>query len=151
MLDDPKAAFLKTTAERLILCSGKIFVDLIESKFREANEETAIARIEQLYPFPASEIKSLIKSYTRVEEVIWVQEEPQNMGAWNYVRPLLADILGDKLNLRYIGRSPNASPAEGSMALHASHHMEVIENAFRSGLAKEGAAQVKAANTLLNS
>ncbi len=151
VLDDPNASVLRNTAERLLLCSGKIFVDLVESKFREANEDTAIVRLEQLYPFPAEEIRATLKSYNKLEEIIWVQEEPQNMGAWNYVRPLLAEILGSKFKVRYIGRTPNASPAEGSTALHAAHHAEVIEAAFRSDLAKEGSAQVKAANTLLNS
>ncbi len=151
VLDDPNAAHLRDTAERLLLCSGKIFVDLVESHFREPNEETAIIRIEQLYPFPADEVRAVLKNYRKVEEIMWVQEEPQNMGAWNYVRPLLADLLGSRYPVRYIGRMANASPSEGSTALHAAHHAEIIESAFKSGLSKEGSAQVKAANSLLNS
>ncbi len=151
VLDDPKSSSLRNTAERLLLCSGKIFVDLSESKFRVSNEETAIVRIEQLYPFPAEELRSTLKGYRKAEEIIWVQEEPQNMGAWNYVRPLLADLLGTRFPVRYVGRTPNASPAEGSTALHSAHHAEIIENAFRSDISREASAQVKAANSLLNS
>ena len=73
------------------------------------------------------------------------------MGAWNYIRPLLEDLIGERFPLQYVGRTPNASPAEGSTALHAAHHYELIENAFRSGFTKEGSAQVKAAKSLLNS
>ncbi len=151
VLDDPNGQRLRSTSERLVLCSGKIFVDLLSSKFRESNEETALLRIEQLYPFPAEEIKAILKSYKKVEEVFWVQEEPENMGAWNFVRPLLEEVLGNRLSLKYVGRMPNASPAEGSTSLHAAHHTEVIEKAFGENLAKQGSAQVKAARSLLNS
>lgn len=151
VLDDPNASQLRSTAERILLCSGKVFVDLVESKYRGSSEETSIVRIEQLYPFPAEEIKALLQNYKKAIEIIWVQEEPQNMGAWNYIRPLLENLSGGRFPLRYVGRTPNASPAEGSTALHAAHHSELIENAFRSGFAKEDSAQVKAAKSLLNS
>ncbi len=151
VLDDPDSSTLKNTAERLLLCSGKIFVDLVDSKYREGNHETAIIRIEQLYPFPSDEVSAVISSYKKVEEVVWVQEEPENMGAWNFIRPRLENILGDDVPLGYVGRTPNASPAEGSTALHSAHHAIVIETAFKGGPVKEGAAQVKAAKSLLNS
>lgn len=151
VLDDPNSAQLRVTAERVVLCSGKIFVDLVDSKFRESNEETALVRIEQLYPFPAEEIRNVMKSYKKAEEVLWVQEEPRNMGAWSYIRPLLEEVLEGRLPLKYVGRTPNASPAEGSTALHTAHHAEIIEQAFGGNMAREGSAQVKAAKSLLNS
>ncbi len=136
IIDDPKP--LHESAQRLILCSGKIFVDLIDSKFRQQNEETAIIRIEQLYPFPANELKALVKSYVQAKELVWVQEEPQNMGAWNFSMPLLKELFGQvdspgksRMSVRFIGRTSNASPSEGSTALHIVHQSQVIENAFK--------------------
>jgi 2-oxoglutarate dehydrogenase E1 component len=129
VIDDAKP--LHETARRLILCSGKIFVDLIDSKYRQQSDETAIIRIEQLYPFPEDELKLIIKSYTNAEEILWVQEGPQNMGAWNFVMPILKDLFVDKLPIRFVGRTANASPAEGSTALHVIHQSEIVEKAFK--------------------
>ncbi|HUI30440.1 MAG TPA: 2-oxoglutarate dehydrogenase E1 component [Candidatus Acidoferrales bacterium] len=135
VIDDPKP--LHETARRLILCSGKIFVDLIDSKYRQQNEETAIIRIEQLYPFPAGELKTLVMNYENAKELIWVQEGPQNMGAWNFIMPLLKDLFpgygtgGSRIQIRYAGRPANASPSEGSTTLHIMHQNEIIEQAFK--------------------
>jgi len=113
---------------RLVLCSGKIFVDLVMSGRR--TEEVAIVRIEQLYPFPEAELSAVLERYRQVEEVCWVQEEPQNMGSWSFVRPILQAMLGGR-PLEYVGRPPNASPAEGSAARHAATQARLIEQALR--------------------
>lgn len=131
VIDDPKSDSLTKTAERLILCSGKIFVDLIDSTYRQSNESNAIIRIEQLYPFPAEELEDLLTNYQGIKELRWVQEEPLNMGAWTYVQPRLIELAGDEVRVTCVGREANASPAEGSTALHAAHHAELVSRAFK--------------------
>ncbi len=118
------------------MCSGKVFVDLIDSKFRQQNEETAIIRVEQLYPFPEAELKALVKTYANVEEIVWVQEEPENMGAGSFTMPILTSLFGSKLSIKCVGRPANASPAEGSTPLHIMHQSEVVEKAFKGDASK---------------
>ncbi|MDR7415049.1 MAG: 2-oxoglutarate dehydrogenase E1 component [Armatimonadota bacterium] len=101
---------------RLLLCTGKIFVDLATSGRK--GQEVAIVRLEQLYPPPEEELAAVLERYRGAEEIYWVQEEPQNMGAWGFLRPILESLLGGR-PLRYVGRPPSPSPAEGSRALHA--------------------------------
>ncbi|MGO9482234.1 MAG: thiamine pyrophosphate-dependent enzyme, partial [Candidatus Kryptoniota bacterium] len=132
VINDPKSASLAETAERLVLCSGKIFVDLIDSRYRKSDESSPIIRIEQLYPFPADELKAAANSYAKIREIVWVQEEPENMGAWNFVRTLLEELFGNHIKVDHISRKPNASPAEGSTALHISHQAEIIDKVFKS-------------------
>ncbi|MCL4538948.1 MAG: hypothetical protein M1378_04995, partial [Bacteroidetes bacterium] len=88
-------------------------------------------RIEQLYPFPAEELKDAVKGYKKFREIVWVQEEPENMGAWSYVRPRLQELFGTEFPISYIGRTPNASPADGSTTLHIAHQKEIIERVYR--------------------
>ncbi len=138
VINDPEAISLEATAHRVILCSGKIFVDLIDSAYRQSDETTAIIRVEQLYPFPADELQSLLKRYKRKDEIIWVQEEPENMGAWKFVSPILAGMVGPDISLSHVSRIANASPAEGSIALHAAQQAEVVRQAFAAGDGKDG-------------
>jgi 2-oxoglutarate dehydrogenase E1 component len=116
--------------QRLILCSGKVYIDLIANEKRQAASQIAIVRIEQLYPFPYKDVQEILDRYSHVSEVVWVQEEAQNMGAWDHVKPLLEEVLGGKLPLRYIGRPRRASPAEGSAAWHQSNQAAIIEKAL---------------------
>lgn len=116
---------------RLIFCSGKVAIDLAGSAAREAADWVAIARLEQLYPFPAEEAAQVIASYPTLREVIWLQEEPRNMGAWSYVALRFADVLkGRGLPLRYLGRQPRASTAEGSADVHTMEQTRIVEAAF---------------------
>ncbi len=131
VLDDPDAASLRKNAERLVLCSGKIFVDLIDSEFRASYDRVAVVRVEQLYPFPEEELKEIVYGYTNLAEIVWTQEEPQNMGAWRYVRPRLQELFGNRLPIKYAGRTPNASPAEGSTTLHIAHQREIVSDVYR--------------------
>jgi 2-oxoglutarate dehydrogenase E1 component len=117
-----------TLVRRLVLCTGKIYVDLVSTENR--SPEIAIARVEQLAPFPISEIHNLIETYPRLEELVWVQEEPENMGAWQFARPFLAEISAERLALSYIARTRSASPAEGSNNLHAHNQHRLIEQAL---------------------
>jgi 2-oxoglutarate dehydrogenase E1 component len=125
---------------RLILCSGKVYVDLVLNEKRQASESIAIVRVEQLYPFPTDELQAVLKRYSNLNEVIWLQEEAQNMGAWEYARPLLQELLqelrGDSLPLHYIGRPRRASPSEGSATWHQSNQAAIIAQALEVSKAK---------------
>ena len=130
VMDDSDLPGKRNDVTNLILCSGRVYVDLVSSNLRKQNADDAIARVEQLYPFPRQELEELIGSYTALERVIWVQEEPLNMGAWNYLRPRLREVVGDKLSLHYVGRPASSSPAEGSSTLYRINQQALIEQAF---------------------
>jgi len=115
---------------RLALCSGKIHVDLATAEARRDNQSVALTRVEQLYPFPTDQIRGILDRYPKLREVCWVQEEPENMGAWEFVRPLLEQIIDGRWPLRYIGRVRNSSPSEGSSAWHAANQRAIIEQVF---------------------
>jgi len=115
---------------RLIFCSGKVYVDLVTSDFRNRNKSVAIARVEQYYPLPVNEIEKILVKYTKLKEVVWLQEEPENMGAWTYMHPKLRKILTKGLSLSYIGRRSYSSPAEGSASRHKINQDTLIEQAF---------------------
>jgi 2-oxoglutarate dehydrogenase E1 component len=117
--------------ERLILCSGKVFTELAGSEYREEAVDTAIARIELLYPFPEDQIKDLITGYPNLREILWVQEEPQNMGAWTFVEPRLRALAGE-LPLQYVGKPSRPSPAQGSAKFHRQEHAGIVRDAFES-------------------
>jgi 2-oxoglutarate dehydrogenase E1 component len=130
VIDDETAAAQAATVRRLVMCSGKIYVDLVSSDQRKAQTDVAIARVEQLYPFPIDQIRELLERYPRVHDVCWVQEEPENMGAWDFVRPLLDQLIDGRWPLKYIGRVRNSSPSEGSAAWHAANQRLIVEQAF---------------------
>jgi 2-oxoglutarate dehydrogenase E1 component len=126
VIDDGNARAHPENVRRLILCSGKIYVDLVTSELYGSNPEVAILRIEQLYPFPSAELQAAFEAYPKVEEVMWVQEEPKNMGAWSFAKSRLNEIISGRWPLRYIGRIQNSSPAEGSSAWHAVNQQAII-------------------------
>ena len=117
---------------RIAFCSGKVAVDLLTSERRKENPHVAIVRVEQLYPFPDEAVRAIIERYSNVREVCWVQEEPENMGAWEFARPLLESIVGGKQPLRYIGRSRNSSPSEGSSSWHAANQRAIVDQVFEA-------------------
>jgi 2-oxoglutarate dehydrogenase E1 component len=116
---------------RVVLCSGKIYFELLISRRERDLTSIAIARMEQLYPFPAAELRSVLDRYPAATEIYWVQEEPQNMGAWRFISERLDPILGDGRQLRYVGREAAASPAVGSYKLHQEEQNQVINQALR--------------------
>jgi len=130
VMDDSGLPGKRKDVKNLLLCSGRIYIDLVTNDLRKENTDDAIARVEQLYPFPKQELDELIRSYPALERVIWVQEEPLNMGAWNYLRPRLRELLGDKQSLHYVGRPESSSPAEGSTTLYRINQQALIEQAF---------------------
>jgi len=122
----------KKSINRLVICSGKVYYDLM--KFREENEisDVAIGRLEQLYPFPDSDIEDWFNKYKHAEEIIWCQEEPQNMGAWRYVSIRLQKYLQKNQNLTYVGRQASASPAAGQKKIHEAEQERLVSDALRS-------------------
>jgi 2-oxoglutarate dehydrogenase E1 component len=125
IIDDP-AAPKKT--ERLILCSGKVYYDLVDYRAKNKITDTAIVRVEQLYPLHRDALSKLSDAYGHSARLIWAQEESQNMGAWSYIAPQLEEIFGRKPT--YAGRGASASPAVGNLALHRLELTAFLNEAF---------------------
>lgn len=115
--------------KRVVLCAGKVFYDLDAKRRESGTDATAIIRLEQFYPFPQSALKSVIDSYSADAEIVWVQEEPKNMGAWGFLSPRIDDLLNGR-SVRYIGRAASASPATGSYAIHNLEQAKIIAEAI---------------------
>jgi 2-oxoglutarate dehydrogenase E1 component len=115
---------------RLVLCSGKVYYDLIDARTQNNPENVAIIRIEQLYPFPAQEFKKELAKYSNLDTLVWCQEEPKNQGAWYQTRHNFVNFIHDKIDLIYCGRPPSASPAVGNLAKHIKQQKEVVETAL---------------------
>jgi 2-oxoglutarate dehydrogenase E1 component len=105
-------------------------VDLISSDHPNERKAVAIVRVEQLYPLRSEVLLPIFAGYPNLEDVVWVQEEPENMGAWPYMHPRLLELIEGRWPLHYVGRRANASPAEGSAAWHAIRQDAIIEQAF---------------------
>jgi 2-oxoglutarate decarboxylase len=116
--------------KRLLLCTGKIYYDIIGNPLRAETPEVAIGRVELLYPFPEEEILALIKSYPKLEEVVWVQEEPRNMGSRAHMSPRLQQILPDTLSFGYVGRPERAASGEGYPAAHSREQNRIVVTAL---------------------
>ena len=122
-------------ARRVIVCSGKVYYDLLAYRRESKIDDVAIVRLEQQYPFPHADFKSEIARYAKAKEVVWCQEEPQNQGAWYRLRAYLrADILDSQV-LAYAGRSISASTAVGYASKHNAEQKQLIEDAFATKLA----------------
>jgi 2-oxoglutarate dehydrogenase E1 component len=130
VLDDEEAAGRAKNVKRLVLCSGKVYVDLITSELRKSAVEVAIGRLEQLYPFPKVALAEVLSRYPSLRDVVWLQEEPENMGAWEFLRSMLEETIGDRWPLHYVGRARSASPSEGSAAWHQLNQKVLIERTF---------------------
>lgn len=116
--------------DRVVLCAGKIYYDLLEKRREEKLNNIAVIRIEQLYPFPDETCRAILKSYHRAKEIIWCQEEPQNQGAWTTMQPLITSLLGNDQILSYAGRSAAASPAAGYHSVHEKEQEELVAQAL---------------------
>jgi 2-oxoglutarate dehydrogenase E1 component len=115
---------------RLVLSSGKVYYDLLASPLRAENPNVALGRVELLYPFPQGEILQLIESYPKLEEVIWTQEEPRNMGARAFMSPRLLQILPENLSFGYVGRPERAASGEGYPIAHATEQARIVRTAL---------------------
>ena len=132
-IDDPKVIDAKEV-DRVLLCSGKIYYELLEKKESEGFDNVAIVRIEQFYPTPKIQDKKLAEKYGHVKEWKWVQEEPQNMGGWYYMRARLDPVRRD---IDFISRKKSASPAHGSMKMELKYQENIINRAFEGITAKK--------------
>jgi multifunctional 2-oxoglutarate metabolism enzyme len=136
VIDDPRFGSASATARprekvtKLVLCSGKIYYDIAGHEERDAAGHIAVARVEQLYPFPEAELVELMTSYPALERVVWVQEEPRNMGARAFMRRRMAKILPDRVSYDYVGRQLRASPGEGYSAAHKSEQARIVRVAL---------------------
>jgi 2-oxoglutarate dehydrogenase E1 component len=127
----PESEELDTAkVERLVLCSGKVYYDLLEARQVHGLGNVAIARIEQLYPFPLEQYAALIDEYRHVNDIVWCQEEPQNQGAWYQIRHRLQEPLADHQNLYYAGRAGAAAPASGIFKVHLQQQQALVEAAL---------------------
>jgi len=126
-MDDKQAK----KAKRLILCSGKVYWDLVSSEYYEKSAgDIAIARVEQLYPIPTVMISKVLSRYPKLKEVVWIQEEPETMGAWMFMFPFFRKLIDGRFLLHYMGRKRNSSPAEGSLSMHRVNQQALVQQAF---------------------
>jgi 2-oxoglutarate dehydrogenase E1 component len=127
----PESKALKADkVKRLVVCSGKVYYDLAKKREELKQEDTAIIRVEQLYPFPHKAFSTELKKYPNVTEIVWTQDEPQNQGAWFYVQHYIHENMLDGQKLAYSGRAASASPAVGYSHLHQEQQKALVEGAF---------------------
>jgi multifunctional 2-oxoglutarate metabolism enzyme len=131
VLDDPRATGRKEQVRRLVLCSGKLYYDLDSHERRAEADSVAIARVELLYPFARDQIAELISTFPNLEEVVWAQEEPKNMGAWSVMARRLPELVPEGCELCYVGRPQRSSPSEGYPAAHRSEQERIVLTTLR--------------------
>jgi 2-oxoglutarate dehydrogenase E1 component len=122
-----------SSVTRLVLCSGKVYYDIAGHDLRSSASGVAVARVELLYPFPLEAVARLIQSYPALREVVWAQEEPQNMGAWRSLRHRLEEAAArapEVEGVTYVGRSWRASPSEGYPTLHHREQDRIVRAAL---------------------
>lgn len=136
VVEQPQLGSAAEKVKRLVLTTGKMAIDLaveIEtSKEKQNLEEIHIVRIEQLYPFPKENVENIINRYPNLKEIIWVQEEPKNMGAWHYIAPTLFELAAGSLTVGYIGRQYRSSTAGGDSLVHKKEQERIIEQALNA-------------------
>ncbi|MGH7700730.1 MAG: multifunctional oxoglutarate decarboxylase/oxoglutarate dehydrogenase thiamine pyrophosphate-binding subunit/dihydrolipoyllysine-residue succinyltransferase subunit [Gemmatimonadales bacterium] len=131
VLDDGAAEGMRDRVTRLVLCSGKVYYDLLASDRRATSPHVAIGRVELLYPFPAADLKALVERYPKLTDVVWVQEEPRNLGARKFVLPKLREqVVSDGVAVRDVSRPERSSPAEGYPAAHQAEQARIVREAF---------------------
>jgi 2-oxoglutarate dehydrogenase E1 component len=113
----------------------------VGSEAREEDDVTAVARIELLYPFPNEDVRAVIDGYPNLQEMVWVQEEPKNMGAWAFMEPRLRELVDGALPIRYVGKPARPSPAQGSAAFHKREHADIVRAAFKEAEKSEQARE----------
>jgi len=133
VLEQPGLGQSPKKVERLVLCSGKVAIDLDEALDKQKGEDHSwihIARVEQLYPFPKEEISRIMQKFPNLKEILWVQEEPQNMGSWSFMEPRIREIAPSGVEVRYNGRPERSSPATGYQDVHAYEQQTIISFAL---------------------
>ncbi len=135
MLADPSRPEA-AQVQRLLLCTGKVAYDLVAARAKTQDASVAIVRVEQLYPFPAEQLRAELARYPRLQELTWVQEEPKNMGAWTFMSPHLTELAAStkqQIAIRYVGLEASASPATGFQKTHELEQTLVVEEAMSRG------------------
>jgi 2-oxoglutarate dehydrogenase E1 component len=134
----------KSEVTRLLICSGKVYFDLLEARRLKKLANVAIARLEQLYPFPSADLKAVIDSYANLREVIWVQEEPKNQGGWYFMqsRGTMLGCLSERHAFGYAGRFYSASPATGHIKLHLEQQKTLVNEALLNRIEISGKAPI---------
>ncbi|KAB2333238.1 2-oxoglutarate dehydrogenase E1 component [Cytobacillus depressus] len=131
VLEQPGLGLEADKVTRLIMASGKMTIDLAENlKNIENKDWFHIVRLEEIYPFPMEAIKDIIQRYPNLKEIVWVQEEPKNMGAWTFVEPRLKELGGQNIEVSYAGRRRRSSPSEGDPVIHKHEQARIIEEAL---------------------
>jgi 2-oxoglutarate dehydrogenase E1 component len=145
VIDDPQLGQDDVGAKRVrrvVLCSGKVAVDLLTHPKRDEHLDVAVCRVEQLYPVPEAALRRVFERYKGAAEVVWVQEEPENMGAWEFMRAPLLALVGDR-PLSVLARPRSSSPAEGSAARHTQNQEELIAQAWTVSASRTAPARKK--------
>jgi 2-oxoglutarate dehydrogenase E1 component len=132
IIPDADAAARAADIRRILVCSGKVYTDLVAAEQRQTRPDVAICRLEQLYPVPMRDFRAVLDSYPNADDVVWVQEEPENMGAWEFIRPHLTEVASGR-PVRRVARPRSASPAEGSAARHALNQQALVNQAYGTG------------------
>ncbi|MBI2684418.1 MAG: multifunctional oxoglutarate decarboxylase/oxoglutarate dehydrogenase thiamine pyrophosphate-binding subunit/dihydrolipoyllysine-residue succinyltransferase subunit [Actinobacteria bacterium] len=133
VIDDPTGRPRRDRVHRMLLCTGKVFHELDAHAAREAADDLVLVRIEMLAPFPHEAVRAVIERYPNITEVSWVQEEPKNMGAWDYIARGLRVLMPEGVELGYVGRPPRASPSEGWPQAHQEEQQRLLDAAFAVG------------------
>ncbi len=120
----------KKKATRLVFCTGKFYYDLLTSEHREQYPHVALVRVEQLYPFPVDDLQAVVNNYPKLKQIVWAQEEPKNMGGWDFMNYRLKKLVGRVLPVNYVGRRRSSSPAEGSKTAHNVNQDLITNYAF---------------------
>jgi len=143
VIDDGAALKRADSIRRLLVCTGKVAVELLSHGKRAQAEDVAIVRLEMLYPFPEDELQKVFANYPHVREVVWVQEEPRNMGAWNYISSRLSALVGPHMEVRVIARPERASPASGFIDLFMAEQEQLLTKALSSSIKERGESHAR--------
>jgi 2-oxoglutarate decarboxylase len=129
-LIDDAAITDREAVTKIVLCSGKVYYDLADARGKSENRSVAVVRLEQFYPFPLRSIREVLAKYPNAKQLVWAQEEPQNMGGWTFIQDRLKNLLPACERPQYVGRSASASPATGSYSIHQKEQAELVSEAL---------------------
>jgi 2-oxoglutarate dehydrogenase E1 component len=129
-LIDDAAISDRDAVTKVVLCSGKVYYDLADARGKTENRRVAVVRLEQFYPFPLRSIREVLAKYKNAKQLVWAQEEPQNMGGWTFIQDRLENLLSGCERPQYVGRSASASPATGSYSIHQKEQAELVSQAL---------------------
>jgi 2-oxoglutarate dehydrogenase E1 component len=137
VIDDAEVAD-REKIERIVLCSGKVFYDLIAARKKADAAHVAIVRLEQFYPFPEKTLREVFSTYPNAKELVWTQEEAKNMGGWHFVQPLLLGLLPGCDWPSFVGRAASASPATGSYSIHEMEQKQLLDESLSTVASPKG-------------